>query len=69
MTVMRKQLQLKDSKAVEHYFQGAIVDEYGREIPITRDMITQACETLEAHRTRHSVDQKRVNSESSKHFS
>tara|TARA_R100000687_G_C6404731_1_gene143579 strand:+ start:626 stop:835 length:210 start_codon:yes stop_codon:yes gene_type:complete len=69
MTVTRKQVQLKDSTALESYFQGAIVDENGREIPITRDMITEACDTLEAQRIRHSFSQKRVDSESNKRFS
>lgn len=69
MTVTRKQVRLKDSTAAEHYFQGAIVDENGREIPITREMITEACETLEAQRIRHSFSQKRSDAQSSKRFS
>lgn len=69
MTVMRKQVQLKDGETVEHYFQGAMVDENGREIPITREMITDACATLEARRIRNSFRQKRSDAESSKHFS
>lgn len=50
MTAMQKQREPKTLEAVEEYFQGAMIDEQGREIPITRDMIQRACQGLEESR-------------------
>ncbi len=69
MTVTRKHTILENPEVAEEYFQGAVIDENGREIPITRDMISEACETLEARRIKNSFRQKRTDSESNKRFS
>lgn len=69
MTLTRKRTSLNNSESVEQYFQGAMIDENGREIPITRDMITEACESLEARRIRHSFCQKGTDTESKQRFS
>lgn len=69
MTVTRKQIILEDGEAAEQHFQGAIIDENGREIPITSDMIAGACEALESRRIKNSFTQKRSDSESNKRLS
>lgn len=47
MTLLQKQPALKSREAIERHFQGAVIDENGHEVPITRDMIRQACHALE----------------------
>ncbi|MFT5577040.1 MAG: bifunctional DNase/RNase [Bermanella sp.] len=69
MTLTRKQTSLIDGDNTEQHFQGAIIDENGREIPITHDMIAEACDTLEARRIKHLFIQKRSDAESNKRFS
>ncbi len=69
MTVTRKQIILKDGKAAEQHFQGAVIDENGREIPITSDMIVEACEALESQPDEKSFTQKRSDSESNNRLS
>lgn len=43
MTAMHKRRCFESRQAVERYFQGSVIDEQGREIPITREMIERAC--------------------------
>lgn len=50
MTAMQKRLVRENLDSAKDYFQGAMIDEHGREIPITRDMIQRACERLEESR-------------------
>lgn len=69
MTVTRKPTTVTDLASAEQYFQGAIIDENGREIPITRAMITEACKTLEALRIEHSFRQQRTDAKSNQRFS
>ncbi|MCG8392493.1 MAG: hypothetical protein MI745_05370 [Pseudomonadales bacterium] len=38
-----------NSQQPDRDFHGAIIDEDGREIPITEDMIQRACQRLEQH--------------------
>ena len=47
MTVLRKRPADTRREALERHFQGAVIDENGREIPITRDMIKRACRALD----------------------
>lgn len=56
MNVMHKRTALKTEAAIENYFQGAIIDDEGREIPITREMIKEACEELESSRQHNALD-------------
>lgn len=55
MTLLQKQSALTSREAIERHFQGAVIDEHGREVPITRDMIEQACHALENVPTESSV--------------
>lgn len=48
MTLLQKQSALTSREAIERHFQGAVIDEDGSEVPITRDMIRQACHALES---------------------
>ena len=50
MTAMPKQLVPGNLESAKDYFQGAMIDEQGRETPITRDMIQRACQRLEESR-------------------
>ncbi len=56
MNVMQKRTQANTEADMESLFQGAIIDENGREIPITREMITEACHELENSRHRYALD-------------
>ena len=40
-------MNLNNSPSASHFHGAAIIDEHGREIPITEDMIQRACEHLE----------------------
>lgn len=40
-------LRFEDHEQLARYFQGAVIDDSGREIPITDAMIQDACEQLE----------------------
>lgn len=56
MNVMHKRTQEQADAAIENPFQGAIIDEDGREIPITREMIKEACHELENSRHHNALD-------------
>lgn len=46
--VMKTSSQSRPDREHEADFHGAVIDEQGREIPITEAMIQRACEVLEA---------------------
>ncbi len=50
MTATQKRIVPKNAASTKDYFQGAVLDENGREIPITRDMKQDACQQLEESR-------------------
>ena len=56
MNVMQKRTQGNTEVEMENLLQGAIIDEDGREIPITREMIKEACNELENSRHHYALD-------------
>lgn len=47
MTRIDPRLEEMSQERLVEYFQGAVIDENGREHPITREMIQEACRRLE----------------------